>query len=146
MTTIPTRRAREATPPQARLQEHSVSLTDLVIELPPDPLRANLTSTAQAALGGGHFALLNRDGTGVPCQSSSGLRAPTIATIERWANGNQIALREPLIAVDEPGLALIADREGGPLRSICAVPLNYRNRHLGTMIALSPSAGAFDDE
>ncbi|MEA2353614.1 MAG: hypothetical protein QOJ14_2028 [Thermoleophilaceae bacterium] len=117
------------------------SLQDLVSDLRPDEVLAKITRHAQSAIGGNEYALLvaGEDGRWV-CRASEHLPTSTARALERWAGWGGRALAEPLLLddlVEIPALRTVADNRALPLRSMCAAPLTFRGKALGTLIALS---------
>jgi diguanylate cyclase (GGDEF)-like protein/putative nucleotidyltransferase with HDIG domain len=123
------------------------SLHDLVSDLRPDEVLAKITRHAQSAIGGNEFALLVANDEGRwQCQASEYLPASTARTLERWAGWGGRALADPVLIddlADIPELRNIAEHEALPLRSMCAAPLTFRGKALGTLIALSNSQQNF---
>jgi diguanylate cyclase (GGDEF)-like protein/putative nucleotidyltransferase with HDIG domain len=124
----------------------AASLQDLAGELRLEELLEKITHNAQSAVGGKEYALLVEEEGRLRCLGSSGLPAATLVTLERWLGGLSGGLPEPILVddlalVDE--LAPIGMQESLPLRSICAVPLFYRGRTHGALVALAPQRRSF---
>lgn len=124
----------------------AASLQDLAGELRLEELLEKITHNAQSAVGGKEYALLVEDDGKYRCLGSSGLPIATLAALERWLARPRGRLTEPML-VDDVGLvtelAPIGLQETMPLRSICAVPLSYRGRTLGALVALAPPRRSF---
>jgi len=124
----------------------AASLQDLAGELRLEELLEKITRNAQSAAGGKEYALLVEEGGHYRCLGSSGLPAFTIDALERWLARPGGRLTEPVL-IDDVGLvtelAPVALQESMPLGSICAVPLAYRGRTLGALVALAPQRRTF---
>ena len=137
------REAREHLELSERL---AASLQDLAGELRLEELLEKITSNAQSAVGGKEYALLVEDEGEHRCLGSSGLPATTLAALERWLARPGGRLTEPMLVDDVDlveELMPIGFQESMPLRSICAVPLAYRGRTLGALVALAPQRRTF---
>jgi diguanylate cyclase (GGDEF)-like protein/putative nucleotidyltransferase with HDIG domain len=124
----------------------AASLQDLAGELRLEELLEKITQNAQSAVGGKEYALLVEDDGRHRCLGSSGLPPATLAALERWLARPGGGLREPVLIDDLSlvgELAPIGLQESLPLRSICAVPLSYRGRTLGALVALAPQRRSF---
>ena len=124
----------------------AASLQDLAGELRLDDLLEKITGNAQSAVGGKEYALLVEEDGHHRCLGSSGLPSATLSTLERWLARPGGRLGEPVLVDDVDRveeLAPIGLQETMPLRSICAVPLSYRGRTLGALVALAPQRRSF---
>jgi diguanylate cyclase (GGDEF)-like protein len=124
----------------------AASLQDLAGELRLDELLEKITRNAQSAVGGKEYALLVEDGGHLRCLGSSGLPRATLSTLERWLARPGGRLGEPILIEDVDvveELAPIGLQEAMPLRSLCAVPLSYRGRTIGALVALAPQRRSF---
>ena len=122
------------------------SLGDLVSELRLEEVLEKITGNARSAVGGAELALLLHEPAGMRCQSSSGLPADTVASLERWAAQSPRLLEEPVLVDDlakvEP-LARLPEHPDLPLGSLCSAPLTYREGHLGVLVALAGAPEGF---
>ena len=121
------------------------SLQDLVSDLRLEEVVAKVTRNAQAAMGGRDFLLLVREGDGLICQSSSGLPAEAIATVEAWANGSSRVLEGALLIDDVaavPSLRELA-AQPNPTCTLACAPLTASGEPFGLMVALGGQQRAF---
>jgi diguanylate cyclase (GGDEF)-like protein len=124
----------------------AASLQDLAGELRLEELLEKITQNAQSAVGGKEYALLVEDDGEHRCLGSSGLPAATLSSLEQWLARPGGRLAEPVLVDDVElvtELAAIGMQETMPLKSICAVPLFYRGRTLGALVALAPQRRSF---
>lgn len=115
------------------------SLREMVSDLRPDEVLANIISNAQVAATGREFALLIAQGGGFHCRRSSRVPGDMLAALEAWAAGGATALSAPLTVDDlagEPGLAALTGDERLPVGTLHAVPLVFRDTTLGLLVAL----------
>jgi diguanylate cyclase (GGDEF)-like protein/putative nucleotidyltransferase with HDIG domain len=125
----------------------ATSLQDLVSALQLDEVLGKIRKNAQVAVGGKEFALLvEEDGGGMRCKSSSTLPRESLAALERWADAGAAHGRLPMVLDDlshVPALAQLPKDRALPLRSLCSAPLVFRGRSLGVLVALANAEGGF---
>src|SRR4051794_31679780 len=123
------------------------SLGDLSADLRLDEVLDKITSTAQVAAGGKHFALLLTDGDSVRADRDSGIPAPSLRLLEEWAVSVRDELTRGAIVLDDlsvvPELAGAAADADVPLGSLCAVPLVFRDDMVGVLVALAHGTTVF---
>jgi diguanylate cyclase (GGDEF)-like protein len=133
---------------QARVFERlGDSLQDLVSELRLEEVLEKVAANAQVALPGKEFVLLLAEADGAfRTQEPAGLQAVARARLEQWA-GEFPGERSDPVTVDDlrtvGTLAPLAGERGGHHLALCAVPLVFREKRLGILVALSPSAHSF---
>jgi diguanylate cyclase (GGDEF)-like protein len=132
---------------QSRVFERLGStLQGLVSDLRIDEVLAKVTREAQAALPGKEFALLVRDGDGLRCDNATAIPDAALRALEKWAGSRDFDDPEPFsvddVAVVET-LAPLAGPPAGCFRSLCAVPLSFRDSRVGILVALAPSTRSF---
>jgi diguanylate cyclase (GGDEF)-like protein len=111
-----------------------------------DEVLAKIRKNAQVAVGGKEFALLVEEDNEMHCRSSSTLPRESVVALEQWAQGG-IGMRDGPMVFDDlqnvPALAALPRDRALPLRSLCSVPLMFRGRSLGLLVALANSEGGF---
>jgi diguanylate cyclase (GGDEF)-like protein len=123
------------------------SLAALASELRLDEVLDRITASASSAIGGARFALLIARNGRMRADRCSNISADSLHHLERWAEENELALRNGSIVIDDlsgvPTLKALADEGQLPLGSACAAPLVFRDRLLGVLIAFAPGATVF---
>src|SRR3954469_18697150 len=124
----------------------ATSLQDLVSALQLDDVLAKIRKNAQVAVGGKEFALLvEEDGAGMRCKSSSTLPREMLEALERWAD-MRAGHHGPMVLDDlshVPALEALPRDRVLPLRSLCSAPLIFRGHSLGVLVALANAEGGF---
>lgn len=120
-----------------------ISLKELVSELNLDQVLKRATDHAHAAVGGAEFALIYRDNDGVRCRRETGPLRGRSEALEQWAV--QLPDTGKPIKIDDlsqvPELAVYANDEARPLRSLCAAPLQVGGSLSGFLVALFTGTG-----
>jgi diguanylate cyclase (GGDEF)-like protein len=123
------------------------SLAALSSELRLDEVLDAITTSASTAVGGAQFALLIVEGDRMRADRHSGLSADALWRLEHWAQESHRELSDGPIVIDDlstvPSLAELTIDRPLPLGSGCAVPLIFRDRLLGALVALAPGAEMF---
>jgi diguanylate cyclase (GGDEF)-like protein len=123
------------------------SLAALSSELRLDEVLDQITASASNAVGGAQFALLIAEPDRMRADRHSGLSADSLWRLERWAHEGEQPLSNGPVVIDDlgsvPSLAELTIDAELPLGSACAVPLMFRDRLLGALIALAPGANVF---
>lgn len=120
----------------------AASLQDLLTDLRPDEVLGKIIQNARMSAGGRDFALLLAD-VGQRSRSTAGISGETLAALERWAAATPEVL-ESTIEIDD--LESVPElTASGPTRfgSLCAMPLVFRDRGLGVLIALARQPEGF---
>ena len=133
---------------QTRLGERlASSLQDLTGELRLEELLEKITANAQAAVGGKQFALVVEGPEGeLSCRAASDVPPAMLRALERWLGETRQSASDPLVIDDistVPALEMAARDEALPLGSLCAAPLTYGGRTIGSLVALATSSTAF---
>ena len=123
------------------------SLQDLVSELRLEEVLSKVAANAHRALPGREFVLLLKEGDGpYRCQVTANVTNVARGRLETWAGELSDEVGEP-ITVDDLGtvrtLAPLTEPDGGHFCSLCAAPLVFREKRLGILVALDPSAHSF---
>jgi diguanylate cyclase (GGDEF)-like protein len=122
-------------------------LVDLASDLRLDEVLDNTIETVAGALPGHEFALLITVEDELTVVRTSGLGPGARRRLEMWARSSEQALAEPLEIDDlehDPDLSSLATRlSQGALR---ALPLLFKGRSLGVLIALAPVGASFNDD
>ncbi|MGO9749969.1 MAG: diguanylate cyclase domain-containing protein [Solirubrobacteraceae bacterium] len=123
------------------------SLTALSSELRLDEVLDQITASASSAIAGTQFALLVAGNEGLQADRYSNIPARSLRHLERWAQTNERTLRDGSIVIDDlaavPSLSALAVDGQLPLGSACVVPLVFRGRLHGALVALAPGATVF---
>jgi diguanylate cyclase (GGDEF)-like protein len=133
---------------QARIFERlGESLQDLVSELRLEDVLSKVAANAHLALPGREFVLLLNEGDGpYRCQVTANVSTLARGRLETWAGELPERLAEPITVDDlraSRTLAPLAEADGGHFCSLCAAPLTFRDRMLGILVSLDPSAHSF---
>ena len=112
-------------------------LADLVSEPQLDRVRAKIARHAGATLEGAGVALLLDGPAGPVCEAPCLVAAPVQRALERWTSGES---PEAAVLLTGRAAAAVLGEPGGPERSLCAAPMRYGERRLGTLVALGDSA------
>jgi diguanylate cyclase (GGDEF)-like protein len=122
-------------------------LTDLASDLRLEVVLDRTIANAADALPGREFALLVMVEDELTVVRTSGLGPGARRRLEMWARSNSDAVAEPLeidnLESDADLASLAARLRQGALR---AVPLLFKGRSLGVLIALASDGGGFDDD
>jgi diguanylate cyclase (GGDEF)-like protein len=122
-------------------------LTDLASDLRLDAVLDSTIANAIAALPGRELALLIPVDDELSVVRTSGLGPGARRRLEMWARSHGDARAAPVEIADleqDAELASLATRLGhGPLRSL---PLVFKGRSLGVLIALAPAGESFGDD
>jgi diguanylate cyclase (GGDEF)-like protein len=122
-------------------------LQDLSSDLRLEEVLDRTIENALQACPGREFALLLMGESDLGIVRTSGLGPGARRRLELWGNACVKALAEPTEVEDlgsDPALAGIAEHLGqGALRS---VPLLFKGRSLGVLLALAPAGARFDDD
>jgi diguanylate cyclase (GGDEF)-like protein len=129
------------------IEEQLASLAALSSELRLDEVLDRITASASSAIGGAQFALLIADLGGMRADRYAGISSDSLHQLEHWAHESQRTLGRGPVVIDDlgrvPSLTGLTDEHGVPLGSACAVPLVFRDRLLGVLVALAPGATVF---
>jgi diguanylate cyclase (GGDEF)-like protein len=143
-----TERLQREVSDQARIFERlSESLQDLVSELRLEDVLSKVAANAHLALPGREFVLLLSEGEGpYRCQTTANVSTLARGRLETWAGELPEDMSEPITVDDlhsSRTLAPLTEAEGGHFCSLCAAPLTFRDRMLGILVSLDPSAHSF---
>ena len=133
---------------QARIYERlGESLQDLVSELRLEDVLSKVAANAHLALPGKEFVLLLNEGEGpYRCQVTANVSTLARGRLETWAGELPERMSEAITVDDLHSvrtLAPLTEADGGHFCSLCAAPLIFRDRILGILVALDPSAHSF---
>jgi len=124
----------------------AASFREMVSDLRPEEVLANIISNAQVAATGREFALLIPEDRAFRCWRSSRVSGDVVTRLEAWAADRLTSLRAPLTLEEltgEPTLAPLASDHRLPVGTLHAVPLIYRGTTLGLLIALGHGRDPF---
>ncbi|MGI8594826.1 MAG: diguanylate cyclase [Solirubrobacteraceae bacterium] len=119
-------------------------LADLVSEPRLDRVLAKLADHAGAELDGAEVALLLDGPDGPVCETPCPLAPHVQKALERWSASEEGVLEKPVL-LSGSSAAAVLDKTGTEAPSLCAAPMHYGERRLGTLVvAIGDGARVLD--